>query len=388
MSVTTLNGQPTLNISGPGQTALSRLDPLKKVFTKFFSSIPQKVRGHVVAVIGELIGTTAFLFIAFSAAEVALASANDNKGDKVSYETKSISTTQILFIAFGAGISLVVNAWTFFRISGGLFDPAVSIALFFVGAIDLTRCVLLCIAQCVGAIAASAMAYGLYHGGLHTATTLKPGMSPAQGVVLEMILTCQLCFTVLMLAAEKHEATFLAPLGIGLSVFIGELAGVFWTGGSMNPARSLGPAVITLSFPSYHWIYWVGPIAGAGLASIIYKLIKALEYETAQLSESEINAHPVEDSEKASGHTGPCECMCFKVAAQGQSSTASMLQVATTDVRKSSSLVPTKSTKSGNSDVKKTETVVEEKAVEEPVKTQPKAPPAADDGFFGEMYAD
>lgn len=77
----------------------------------------------------------------------------------------------------------------------------------------------------MGAIAASAMAYGLYHGGLHTATTLKPGMSPAQGVVLEMILTCQLCFTVLMLAAEKHEATFLAPLGIGLSVFIGELAG-------------------------------------------------------------------------------------------------------------------------------------------------------------------
>lgn len=69
------------------------------------------------------------------------------------------------------------------------------------------------------------MAYGLYHGGLHTATTLKPGMSTAQGVILEMILTCQLCFTVLMLAAEKHEATFLAPLGIGLSVFIGELAG-------------------------------------------------------------------------------------------------------------------------------------------------------------------
>lgn len=125
MSVTTLNGQPTLNISGPGQTALSRLDPLKALFTKLFDSIPQKARGHVVAVIGELIGTTAFLFIAFAAAEVALASANDNKGDKVNYETKSISTIQILFIAFGAGISLVVNAWTFFRISGGLFDPAV-----------------------------------------------------------------------------------------------------------------------------------------------------------------------------------------------------------------------------------------------------------------------
>ncbi|QSZ33994.1 hypothetical protein DSL72_005574 [Monilinia vaccinii-corymbosi] len=386
MSVTTLNGQPTLNISGPGQTALSRLDPLKPLFTKLVSSIPQKVRGHVVAVIGELIGTTVFLFIAFSAAEVALASANDNKGDKLSYETKSISTIQILFIAFGAGISLVVNAWSFFRISGGLFDPAVSISLFFVGAIDFTRCVLLCIAQCAGGIAASAMAYGLYNGGLHTGTTLKPGMSPAQGVIVEMILTCQLCFTVLMLAAEKHEATFLAPLGIGLSVFIGQLAGVFWTGGSMNPARSLGPAVVTMSFPSYHWIYWVGPIAGAGLASIIYKLIKALEYETAQLSEHELHAQPAGDSEKGPGHTGPCECMCFKVAAQGPSPDTSTLQISTIDMaRKTSSLAPVKST-AGNSQISATS--VEAKKPDVVVKEAAKTEPKADDGFFGEMYAD
>ena len=50
----------------------------------------------------------------------------------------------------------------------------------------------------------------------------------------------------------------------------------------MNPARSLAPCIVNRSFPSYHWIYWVGPIAGVILAVIVYKLVKALEYETAQ----------------------------------------------------------------------------------------------------------
>jgi aquaporin related protein len=57
--------------------------------------------------------------------------------------------------------------------------------------------------------------------------------------------------------------------------------GVFFTGGSLNPARSFGPDVIHGTFDSYHWIYWVGPILGALLAVVFYRLIKLLEYETA-----------------------------------------------------------------------------------------------------------
>jgi aquaporin rerated protein, other eukaryote len=83
-----------------------------------------------------------------------------------------------------------------------------------------------------------------------------------------------------MLAAEKHRGTFLAPMGIGLALFIAELAGVFWTGGSLNPARSFGPAVIA-GFNSDHWVYWVGPLLGAILAVLFYRLVKTLEYETA-----------------------------------------------------------------------------------------------------------
>jgi hypothetical protein len=57
--------------------------------------------------------------------------------------------------------------------------------------------------------------------------------------------------------------------------------GVFWTGGSLNPARSLAPAVAIHSFESTQWVYWVGPLAGSILAVLLLKLIKSLEYETA-----------------------------------------------------------------------------------------------------------
>ena len=56
-----------------------------------------------------------------------------------------------------------------------------------------------------------------------------------------------------MLAAEKHKGTFIAPVGIGLSLFIAELVGVYFTGGSLNPARSFGPQVVIRSFDHYHW---------------------------------------------------------------------------------------------------------------------------------------
>lgn len=71
-----------------------------------------------------------------------------------------------------------------------------------------------------------------------------------------MFLTAQLVFTIFMLAAEKHAGTFIAPVGIGLSLFIAELMGVYYTGGSLNPARSFGPCVVQHEFSGYHWIYW------------------------------------------------------------------------------------------------------------------------------------
>ena len=82
-----------------------------------------------------------------------------------------------------------------------------------------------------------------------------------------------------MLAVEKHRATFMAPIAIGMALFIGELVAVYYTGGSLNPARSFGPAAVLHNFLPDHWIYWVGPSIGTILAVSFYWVFKALEYE-------------------------------------------------------------------------------------------------------------
>ena len=76
-----------------------------------------------------------------------------------------------------------------------------------------------------GAIAAPAVVMVLFPGELKVRTTLTSGTSIQQGIFIEMFLTAQLVFTIFMLAAEKHKGTYLAPVGIGLSLFIAELTG-------------------------------------------------------------------------------------------------------------------------------------------------------------------
>lgn len=97
-------------------------------------------------------------------------------------------------------------------------------------------------------------------------------------------------FTILVLAADKSKDTFLAPIGIGLALLIVEIAGIYYTGASVNPARSFGPCVAAASFQSEHWIYWVGPLLGGVLAAGFYRFIKWMNY--GQLEE----ANPGQDS--------------------------------------------------------------------------------------------
>jgi hypothetical protein len=71
------------------------------------------------------------------------------------------------------------------------------------------------------------------------------------------------------------------------------ITGIFWTGASLNPARSLAPAIVEDNWPSYHWIYYIGPIAGSMVAVIFYKLIKALEYESIHETDESSSPSPV-----------------------------------------------------------------------------------------------
>lgn len=136
------------------------------------------------------------------------------------------------------------------------------------------------VTQIVAGIAAAAVTHGLLPGPLRVTNTLGGGASIPQGVFIEFFLTAQLVLTVYFLAVEKHRATFLAPIGIGMSVFIAHICATNWTGTSINPARSFGPAVIA-GFVGYHWIYWVGPLGGSVLAWAVYTVFKWLEYQTA-----------------------------------------------------------------------------------------------------------
>lgn len=169
--------------------------------------------------------------------------------------------------------------------------------------------------QIVAGIAAAAVVDGLLPGPLQVTNSLGHDMSVAQGLFLEMFLTAQLVLTVYFLAVEKHRATFLAPVGIGISVFIAHLAGTRFTGTSINPARSFGPAVIR-GFPGYHWIYWLGPALGALLSFGVYTLMKRLEYDTANpgqdaadeelaAMESEAKARPDGQSPSATNDLNP-----------------------------------------------------------------------------------
>lgn len=120
----------------------------------------------------------------------------------------------------------------------------------------------------------------LLPGSLSVSTALAPEVSQVQGLVIETILTAQLTLTILLLAVEKHKSTFMAPLGIGVALFVGHLGGVYFTGASLNPARSFGPATVS-GFDPEHWVYWLGPCLGSVLAVGVWQLLKMLKYQTA-----------------------------------------------------------------------------------------------------------
>ena len=147
------------------------------------------------------------------------------------------------------------------------------------GALPFARGLCLIPVQIIGGIVAAALVQCMLPGPLAVVTNLSAGVSIAQGVFIEMFLTALLVFVILMLAAEKSAVTPVAPIGIGLALFVAELAGVYFTGGSLNPARSFGPSVVARTFPGYHWIYWLGPVMGGLLAGGYYKFVKSMNYE-------------------------------------------------------------------------------------------------------------
>lgn len=253
------NGRARHGMIDPEQLDWDNLSPREKVKVlrlPLLQWMNTDAKAHFVAFIGELIGTCFFLVFAFAGTQVAnIQSEAGNEENTTTGDVTGFNVDTLLYISLSFGFSLMVNAWVFFRISGALFNPALLVAMIVVRALTFARAACLFIAQMSGALLASAIVRYLFPESFNVRTTLGGGASIVQGLFIEVLLTAQLVFTILMLAKEKHRATFLAPVGIGLALFTAELIGVQYTGGSLNPARSFAPCVITGIFDKEHWIY-------------------------------------------------------------------------------------------------------------------------------------
>lgn len=150
-----------------------------------------------------------FLFFAFSGTQVAnIRSAAAPQSNTTTNEAAGFSPIVLLYIALVFAFSLMVNVWVFFRISGGLFNPAVTFAMLLCRALSPIRAFLLVSAQIGGSIFSSFLVKVLFPTNFNVRTTLGEGTSLAQGTMIEAILTAELVFTIFMLAKEKHKGMF------------------------------------------------------------------------------------------------------------------------------------------------------------------------------------
>lgn len=137
---------------------------------------------HFVAATGEFVGTFLFLFFAFLGHQMAVDTAPDTGPGNV------ISNQTVIFIAMSYGLSLLVTAWTMYRISGGLFNPAVTFGMVITGTLPPMRGLVLFPTQIISGMCAAGVAAAIVPGDIQTVqTTLAPGVSVARGLFLEMV---------------------------------------------------------------------------------------------------------------------------------------------------------------------------------------------------------
>jgi len=198
----------------------------------------------------------------------------------------------LVSISLGFGIALSTMIYTVANISGGHLNPAVTIGLTLIRQIELFKAIGYVGCQMAGAIVGTALMYGVMPDNvtetIHMgATSLAPGVTPGEGCAIEICLTFILVFTVCAtaeLSGDLKSMGRFAPLAIGYSVLVDHMIGVPFTGASMNPARSFGPAVVS-GYWLNHWVYWVGPIVGGIFAAVTYHYFFFLDEPPAETND-------------------------------------------------------------------------------------------------------
>lgn len=184
----------------------------------------------------------------------------------------ALPTVLQITITFNLATAMAVQiTW---KTSGAHINPAVTLAFLVGSQISLPRAVAYVAAQLTGATVGAAVLYGVTPGDIRETLGINmvwSNVSTGQAVTVELVLTLQLVLCVFA-STDSRQASGSPATMIGISVALGHLIGIYFTGCSMNPARSFGPALIVGKF-TLHWIFWVGPLTGAVLASLIYNFI-------------------------------------------------------------------------------------------------------------------
>ena len=179
-------------------------------------------------------------------------------------------------LAHGLALSIAVNA--FGGISGAHFNPAVSMGFFVTGRLPVSGLGAYIGVQLLGATTAALVCRLIFP--LEAVMQAQLGIPlPATWATPGVILLAEFVMTYLLMTAiygtavdQRGKGVKIGGFGIGLTVAFDILAGGAVTGASMNPARSFGPALVMGNF-SFHWLYWIAPIAGASVAALVYEKV-------------------------------------------------------------------------------------------------------------------
>jgi aquaporin TIP len=219
------------------------------------------VEGLSRSAVAEFVATFALIFI--GAGTGIVVGASDASG--------------LIAVALAHGLVLAIMVSVLGHISGGVVNPAVAIALWVTGKLDTFRTGVYIVAELLGAIAGALMLKLLIPGQIYDAASggtptvnVSLGIGSGKAVLIEAVLTFFLVFAVYGTAVDdRGPFSTTAGLTIGLVLTFDILAFGPFTGASMNPARTLGPGLVSGTWTDW-WVYWVGPIAGAIIAAVVY----------------------------------------------------------------------------------------------------------------------
>ena len=211
--------------------------------------------------VAEFIGTFTLIFI--------------GGGAGIAVSLYSPSGGNLVAVALANGLAIGIMVTNLGHISGGHFNPAITLGFLTTRRITPPLAGLYLVAQLLGAVVAALVLRGLFNQHLvRKYATPAPHVTDGKAVVFELILTFFLVWAVWATAVDPGGAfKMIAGLAIGLTITIDVLMGGPFTGAAMNPARAFGPEIAGGKLPTGWWIYWVGPILGALLASVLYEYL-------------------------------------------------------------------------------------------------------------------